>query len=191
MNCEITTKSRDFRFLNVDQSIFDLVCASGSGLDIEELSKKFKDSINSITVDRIFKEINETGEYEITVYGVYKPFAYINSDGDSIFLKEDFYEKFDITEIIKENIFDCGSDFNKIEAYIINNIGLMYQENQISSSGKCEVFLNLLIWRLSNAISHYIKDSNGNYDYEELIRECGIKLYNKETFNEILLTLFN
>lgn len=72
-----------------------------------------------------------------------------------------------------------------------NDIVLMYQENQISSNGKGEVFLNLLIWRLSNVTSHYIKDSNGNYDYEELIKECKTKLYNGETFNEILLTLFN
>lgn len=41
--------------------------------------------------------MRRTEKYEITVYGTYKPFAYINSDGDSIFLKEDFYEKFDIT----------------------------------------------------------------------------------------------
>ena len=67
----------------------------------------------------------------------------------------------------------------------------MYQENQISQSGKGEVFLNLLIWRLSDTISCYIKDSNGTFDYEELVKECKIKLYNGETFNEILLNLFN
>lgn len=188
MNCEISTKNNNYTFLNIDPSIFNFLCTHD--LNIKEFAENLKD-VGDSTIDYIIEEIHRTGEYEITVYGVYKPFAYINSDGDSIFLKEGFYEKFDIAEIVKENIFDYGSDFNKIEAYIINNIGLMYQENQISSSGKGEVFLNLLIWRLSNAISHYIKDSNGNYDYEELIRECEIKLYNKETFNEILLTLFN
>lgn len=189
MNCDILTKSGKFQFVKLDPSIFNFLCTHD--LNIKEFAENLKDGRYDSTIDYIVEEIHRTGEYEITVYGVYKPFAYINSDGDSIFLKEDFYEKFDITEIVKENIFDYGSDFNKIEAYIINNIGLMYQENQISSSGKGEIFLNLLIWRLSNAISHYIKDSNGNYDYEELIRECEIKLYNKETFNEILLTLFN
>ena len=189
MNYEISTKNNNYTFLNVDPSIFNSLCTHD--LNIKEFTENLKDGRYDSTIDYIVEEIRRTGKYEITVYGVYKPFAYINSDGDSIFLKEDFYEKFDIAEIIKENIFDYGSDFNKIEAYITNNIGLMYQENQISSSGKGEVFLNLLIWRLSNAISHYIKDSNGNYNYEELIRECEVKLYNMETFNEILLTLFN
>lgn len=189
MNCEISTKNNNYTFLNINQSIFNSLCTHS--FNIKEFAEKLKDGRYDSTIDYIVEEINRTGEYEIKIYDVYKPFAYINSDGDSIFLMEDFYEKFDIKEIIKENVFDCGSDFDKIEAFITNNIGLMYQENQISSSGKGEVFLNLLIWRLSNAISHYIKDSNGSYDYEELIRECGVKLYNGETFNDILLTLFN
>ena len=189
MNCEISTKNNNYTFLNINPSIFNFLCTRD--LNIKEFAENLKNGRYDGTIDYIVEEIRRTGEYEITVYGVYKPFAYINNDGDSIFLKEDFYEKFDITEIIKENIFDCGSDFNKIEAYITNNISLMYQENQISSRGKVEVFLNLLIWRLSDAISCYIKESNGTCDYEELVKECKIKLYNGETFNEILLNLFN
>ena len=188
MNCDILTKSGKFQFVKLDPSILNFNCRR---LDIKEFFKKLKYCYDNIILDPIIKEINETNYYEIIVFKPNRSFVYSNSNGDLIFLKEDFYEKFNITEIIKENIFDYSSDFNKIEAYITNNIDLMYQENQISSSGKGEVFLNLLIWRLSNVISHYIKDSNGNYDYEELIRECEVKLYNMETFNEILLTLFN
>lgn len=177
MNCEITTKSRDFRFLNVDQSIFDLICASGSGLDIEELSKKFKDSINSITVDRIFKEINETGDYEITIYEPNESFAYVNSDGDLIFLNKDFCEKFNLSQIIKENIFDC-KDEDEIKSSITENITIIDDVPAIISSCIGKRLLREIIETLTNIANQDI-NSGEFYDYNKLLKDCEIKFYNQ------------
>ena len=80
MNCEISTKNNNYTFLNIDPSIFNFLCTHD--LNIKEFAENLKDGRYDGTIDYIIEEIYRIRKYEIKVYDVYKPFAYINSDGD-------------------------------------------------------------------------------------------------------------
>ena len=101
MNCEISTKNNSYTFLNINPSLFNFLCTHD--FNIREFAENLKNGRYDGTIDYIIEEICRTGKYEIKVYDIYKPFAYINSDGDSIFLKEDFYENLTFPKLLKKS----------------------------------------------------------------------------------------
>ena len=185
MNCEITIKNRDFKFSNVDPSIFNLICQSN--LDLEELYKKFSGNINNITIDSIFKEINETNDYEISIYEANSSFAYINNLGDLVFLNKDFCEKFNLRQIIKENIFDC-KDEDEIRSSITENIADIDNTPAIILSCIGKRLLHEIIETLTNIVNLDI-NSGEFYDYNKLLKDCEIKFYNQCAIYKLVIRI--
>ena len=187
MNCEISTKSGNFKFVKLDSSIFDLFCTYH--LDIEEFFKKIKDCHENILIDPIIKEINETNYYEIMVYKPNKSFAYANDDGDLIFLKKDFCEKFNLRQIIKENIFDCKNE-DEIRSSITENITIIDDTPEIISSCIGKGLLHEIIETLTKIVNRDI--NSGEFcDYDELLKDCEIKFYNQcETYKLVTRIIY-
>ena len=109
MNCEISTKSKDFLFADVDPSLINLF--KGGSIDENEFFEKLKNGTNDDAVENIIKEVDENKKVEILVYDdTSKALVYIDTDGNFVLLNKGFCEKFDIRQIIKENIFNCKNE---------------------------------------------------------------------------------
>lgn len=176
MNCEISTKKDNFTFLNIDPSIFNLF--GTSNLSIEEFARKLRDDNYDSTVENAIKEINRTRKYKIIVYETGEVFAYANSGGESIFLNKDFCEKFDIKELVKEDVFGCN-DQPEIKSLIIENIAAIHNEHPIFFGNKGRDFLYEIANSLATITNQYI--CNGFNNYERLIKKCETKFYNMES----------
>ena len=186
MNCEISTKKDNFTFLNIDPSIFNFF--GTSDLNIEEFIRKLRDDNYDSTVENAIKEINRTGKYEIMVYEPSESFAYANSDGESIFLPKDFCDKFDIEELIKEDIFEC-EDETEVKSRIIENIASIHNEHPIFFGNKGRDFLYEIASTLATITNQYIAD--GFADYERLIKKCETKFYNIESLYDLASKVVN
>ena len=176
MNCDISTKKDNFTFLNIDPSIFNLF--GTTDLSIEEFAKKLRDDNYDSTVENAIKEINRTGKYEILVYEATEKFAYANSDGESIFLNKDFCEKFDIKDLIKEDVFNY-EDETEVKSSIVENIAAIHNEHPIFFGNKGRDFLYEIANTLATITNQYIADGFDNY--ERLIKKCETKFYNMES----------
>lgn len=176
MNCEILTKKDNFTFLNIDPSIFNLF--GTSNLSIEEFTRKLRDDNYDSTVENAIKEISRTGKYEIIVYETNELFAYANSNGESIFLNKDFCEKFDIKDLVKEDIFDY-EDETEVKSSIVENIAAIHNEHPIFFGNKGRDFLYQIASTLATITNQYIADGFNNY--ERLIKKCETKFYNMES----------
>lgn len=170
MNCIILTKSEKFKFSNVSPLIFNIIYSFC--FDIDKFAKTLKDgNYNHAVVDSMVKEINNAGEYEIIVDQLFESFAYRNSNGDSLFISDDFYEKFNINEIIKKDISKC-KDENEIKLSISENIIDIYNEHQIWFWSLSIKFLHELANKLTCLIDDCI-DNLKTYNYIQLIKYCG------------------
>ena len=186
MNCEISTKNNNFTFLNIDPSIFNLF--GTSNLSIEEFTRKLRDDNYDSTVENATKEINRTGKYEIIVYETGEIFAYANSDGESIFLNKDFCEKFDIKELVKEDIFNC-KDNGDVRPLISANIAAIHNEHPIFFGNKGRDFLYEIASTLTIITNQYIAEGFDNY--ERLIKKCETKFYNMESLYDLASKVVN
>ena len=174
MNCDILTKSGKFQFVKLDPSILNFNCRR---LDIKEFFKKLKYCYENILIDPIIKEINETNYYEIIVFKPNRSFVYSNSNRDLILLDKDFCEKFNLRQIIKENIFNCKNE-DEFKTSITKNIAIIDDAPTIISSSIGKKLLDEIIEALANIVNQDINDSKF-YDYDELLKDCEIKFYNQ------------
>ena len=174
MDCKISTKSGSFKFSNVDPEIFNIVRAFC--FNIDEFAEKLKDgNCDNTVVDNIIEEINKTGEYEIIVDQLFELFAYRNSNGDSLFVINDFCERFNINEIIKKDITKCKNE-NEIKLSIAENIAAIYKEHHIWFGSMSIKFLNEIANNLAFFINDYI-DDHKTYNCGRLIKYCETMFY--------------
>lgn len=168
MNCEISIKSEDFPFFDVDPSLINLFKVGS--IDENEFFKKLKDGKNDDVVENIIKEVDENKKVEILVYDdTLEALAYIDTEGSFVSLNKDFCEKFDIRQIIKENIFDCKSE-SEIKTYLTDNINSINKTNPMFYGCGWDYFLFCLTTALTDIITQCIYDGVNNY--EELIKSC-------------------
>lgn len=168
MNCEISTKSKDFLFLGVDPSLINLF--KGGSIDENEFFEKLKDSTNGDAVENIIKEVDENNKVEILVYDdTSKVLAYIDTEGNFVLLNKDFCEKFDIRQIIKENIFDCKNE-SEIKTHLADNINTINKTSKILYGDTGDYLLFCITTALVDIIAYYV--SSGGNNYEELIKTC-------------------
>lgn len=189
MNCKISTEKDNFTFLNINPSIFNLF--GSPDLRVEEFALELRDGNYDSTIERALKKIGEgAGKFEAIVYEPGEAFAYASSrgDGESILLNKDFCEKFDIKELIKEDIFDC-EDQTEIKSSIIQNIAAIHNEHPIFFGKKGRDFLYEIANTLATIINQYISDGFDNY--ERLIKKCETKFYNMESLYDLALKVAN
>lgn len=175
MDCEILTKNEDF-LLGVDPSLINLF--KGGSIDENEFFEKLKDGTNDDVAENIIKKVDENEYVEILVYDdALKSLAYIDTNDNFVLLNKDFWEKFDIRQIIKENIFDC-EDESKIKTYLADNFNSISKTSKMLYGEAGDYFLFSVTTALADIITYYISDGGNNY--EELIKTCET-FYNVES----------
>lgn len=168
MNCEISIKSEDFLFADVDPSLINLF--KGGSLDENEFFEKLKNGTNDDAVENIIKEVDENNKVEILVYDdTSETLAYIDTDDNFVLLNKDFCEKFDIRQIIKENIFDCKNE-SDIKTHLTDNINTISKTSKMLYGCAGNYFLFCITTALIDIITQYVSDGGNNY--EELIKTC-------------------